>query len=527
MLRAVNPEMPKNKITFNPESQKKLLKGIETLVDAVKITLGPRSQAVAIAKTNHQGIIYDYDVIDDGVEISKALNLEDEDENTGLNILREAAKRQVDVVGDGTTVTLILAAAIVREAYKQIAQGRKPMEIRDELEANLPILIKELNRHAIPLKGYPDMVKVATISSKSKEVGTLIADTFKAMGTDGVITVETSKSQDTFTEYQKGMQWDRGYASPYFMTDPDTHKATLESAQVLVTDISLTSVTPLIPFLETWYKTGGRFLVIIAPDFTGDVLPTFIQNKIDGKFISLLVKAPSFSEHQKDMLGDIATLVGATYISGDTGRKLEDITIEDLGRANVVSSENSTVISGGGGKKKLIEERATQIRRLIKNEDSEFKLEKLKERLAKLTRGVAVIKVGGQTEVEIRERLERVEDAVASTRSAIEEGVTAGGEVVYLSLLKLASPILKQALKKPFYQLLENSGLDIAEYFTDIIRSPRNTGVNVISGKIVNMIDEGIIDPIAVSINALKNSVSVGIQAILPGATIVPIKEKK
>ena len=515
----------KTLIKTKTEATDKIVAGVTKLAEIVGMTLGSRGRTVAIAKSNGKEI-YDRSTIDDGVNVAKSVYLEDEFEQMGLALVREAAQKQVDQVGDGTTGTIILASAIIKEAHKQIAQGRNPMEIRAELEEGVKILTKAIEAHKTPIKTDEETVQIATISSKNLTLGELIAGTYKKMGVDGVITVEESKSPDTTVEYQEGMQFDKGMASPYFVTDPQTMTAVHENPYVLVIDNPLMNFEDIMDFLNDFLEKR-KALVIIAPEYGGTALPSFVQNKLEGKMISLLVNAPGFGDNQKAILGDIAILTGASVISPDTGISIRDIKLEHLGRAKLVTSgREMTTISGGGGTKENIQTRIKQIQSLITGEKSDFYKEKLKERLAKLSNGVAVIKVGGQTEVEMKERKERVLDAVSSTRCALKDGIVIGGEVIYLHLRNaLEKGILSEALKKPFYQLLENSGLDVAEIGFDIKNPPKNMGVDVNDGKIKDMMKAGIIDPLSVPRQAIINAVSVAIQVIMIGGIVIPQHE--
>ena len=509
--------------------QTKVISGVHKLADAVAMTLGPKARLVAIAKATPTGEIYSRMVIDDGVGVAKAIELEDELENLGASILREAAQKQLDIVGDGTTAVVILAREILRESMKQIAEGKSAMTLRTQLEADVPKLTEEIQKLSKPITTLKDKTAIATISCKNKELGKLIAKTFEDVGVEGVITVEESKSSETIVEHQQGMQFDKGYCSPYFITDPAKMSATLENTRVLVTDLKITSIMEYAKLFESVSKET-RTVTIISPEVGGDALPTFIQTKLDGKMQILCVTAPSFGPNQKAMLQDIATLTGSRFITEDAGHKPQNIKPEDLGGAKrITATKDATIIVGGLGSKTEIAERCVMIKKQMEDTDgmSEFDREKLKERLGKLSNGIAVIRVGGQTEVEMHERRERVEDAIASTRSAILGGVVAGGEVIYLKVRHLASPILANALKKPFYQLLENSQIDKGETMFDINSKDKKLGIDVIDGTTKDMVEAGIIDPAGVSINAIKNAVSVATQIMLIGASIVPVKNEK
>lgn len=517
----------RTQIKFNKDSSEKILKGVNTLADAVSMTLGPKARLVAIAKSTPQGDIYSRTVIDDGVGVAKAIELEDEYENLGAAILREAAQKQLDLVGDGTTAVVVLAREIVNQAMKQISEGKSAMTIRRSLEEGAELLVKEIQKLSKPITTLKDKTAIATISCKNKELGKLIAETFESVGIDGVITVEESRSSETVVEHQQGMQFDKGYYSPYFITDPSNMSATLENTRVLVTDLKISNILDYATFFEEFVKVS-RTITIISPEISGDALPTFIQTKLDGKIQILCVQAPSFGQNQKDMLQDIAILTGAKFITEDAGHKPHNIKVEDLGAAKrVTSTRDTTIIVGGMGKPASIAERAVMIKQQLEAETGSFEKEKLRERLGKISNGIAVIRVGGQTEVEMHERKERVEDAIASTRSAIQGGIVAGGEVIYLKVRHAVkdNEILYQALKKPFTQLLDNSGIDNSEIMFDINSKDKKLGVDALDGTIKDMFEAGIIDPAGVSVHAIRNAVSVATQIILIGASIVPVKK--
>ena len=518
----------RSQIKFNKDSGEKIISGVNTLADAVSMTLGPKARLVAISKSTPNGDIYSRTVIDDGVGVAKAIELEDEYEDLGASILREAAQKQLDVVGDGTTAVIVLAREIVNQAMKQISEGKSAMTIRQSLEESSEAVVKEIKKMAKQITTLEDKTAIATISCKNKELGKLIAKTFEDVGLDGVITVEESKSSETKVEHQQGMQFDRGYYSPYFITDPTNMSATLENTHILVTDLKINNILEYTDLFDKLVKKT-RTITIIAPEIGGDALPTFIQTKLDGKIQILCVQAPSFGPNQKEMLQDIAILTNSRFITEDAGHKPHMIKVEDLGGAKrVTATRDATIIVGGLGQPATIAERAVMIKKQLDEEKNEFEREKLKERLGKLTNGIAVIRVGGQTEVEMHERKERVEDAIASTRSAIQDGVVAGGEVIYLKVRNSVkdNEILYNALKKPFFQLLENSGIDNSEIMFDINSKDKKLGVDVMDATAKDMIEAGIIDPAGVSINAVKNAVSVATQIILIGASIVPVLKK-
>lgn len=519
-------------ILFDQQAREKLLTGVRIMEKAVSSTLGPRGRNVAIARSTPKGEVYDRTTLHDGVSVARAIELADEFENTGAKLLLEASQRQVDLVGDGTTVVMILARAILEECMTLIAAGINPMALRAGLEEGLDKLIKALEPLAIPVHEGKELNFVASISAGNKELGELIARAFTIVGKDGVVTAENSKSPTTSLEHQEGMQLDKGMLHPWLVTNPDRMEAVLENAYFLITDKSITSFADIQKFLLEFVKMS-RQLVIISPDISGDALPLLIQNKLEGKLQVLLIQAPSFGEDQKNILQDIAIVTGGKFLSQDAGYKFENLTTGDLGFAeSITATKDESIIVKGKGTKEDIEKRVAQIKTQIENEDSDFPKERLKARLGKLTNGVVIIKVGGQTEIEMKERRERVLDSIAATRAALEKGIVPGGETIYLQIRKvlndsMAEKILFRALAQPFNKLVENAGLDAGElrtllankiYKVDI----QNAGVDVTDGQIKDMIKAGIVDPILVPLHALRNAVSVALQEEMTGTIIVP-----
>lgn len=509
-----------NKIVFGKEAKDGLLKGIDTLYRAVSSTLGPRSHAV--------GIDYGYQkkILKDGVSVAKVILLEDPVENFGAGVVTEAAKKTVGSVGDATTCTIILAHALIMESQKLIEAGVPPMQLREELEKGVAEIIKEIDKCAKPVKTLEEKINVATISvAGDRLLGELIAKTVSKAGSQGVVTVEESKSPETYVDWQEGMQFDKGYASPYFVTNADTMEATAQDTFVLVTDKKINPNDLLELFREVFEKRTAP-LVIIGPDMPDALRDFLIVNKMQGKIRTSYINAPFGGN---PFLQDIAILTGARFISSEAGDKLESVKFEDLGKARRITSyATTTEIVGGGGKKELILERVKGLLTQIEDTDSDFEKDKLRERYAKLTQGVAVINVGGQTEIEMQERKERVHDAVWATKVAIEEGIVPGGEIIYLNVLSTAkSSILRNALKKPFRKLMENSGFDSGEMLQSIITQPQGMGIDVTDGKVKDMLGAGIIDPVAAPKAALKNALSVAIQILITDTVIVPIKEVK
>jgi len=526
--------MIKTDVLFDQEARSKFLKGIDIVCKSVGTTLGPRGQNVAIAKTNPRGEIYERIVLHDGVSVARSIELLDEFENMGAQLIIQAARKQVDEVGDGTTVTIILAHAIIQEAFKYIASGFNPMELRSGLESGLDLLIDEILSQATPITTEDQLTRIATISAEDEKIGNLVAGTLTQATKDGIITVEESKNAVTTVEFQKGMQFDTGFYHPLFITHPEHMEAILHDARFLVTDKSLLVVEPLMKLLEELWKQQDK-LVIIAPEIGGDVLPTLLQNKLKGKLSVLCIKAPSFGQNQKEFLQDIALFVGAKFITEDAGHKIEDITISHLGKAeSIVSTKSGTIITGGSGDSHSLQARVDSIKKQIEEESGEFDKEKLKERLAKLTNGVAVIRVGGATEVEMKERRERVLDSVAATRAALESGIVPGGEMIYFRIRHVlnkeipAHRILEKALLEPFYRLISNAGIDQFSSGMSLALLDNNYGIDVTSGEPVDLVAAGIIDPALVPLNALTNAVSVAIQILTSSCIIVPkVREER
>jgi chaperonin GroEL len=518
-----------NLISFD---KKKLVEGVDILYDAVAPSLGPRAYTGALDEG------YRRRVLDDGVEIAKRILLKDQIQNFGANIVTEAAKKTADEAGDSTTATIILAHAIIHESLKLIENGAHPMALRVGLEEGTQLLIDEVDKIKTPIKGLEQAIQIATISCKDPKLGELVAKTIDEMGQDGIVTVEESPAHDTYVDFQKGMRFESGYAHPAFVTHPEQMEAVYASPKILILDKAISFEGLMELFSEVQKK--GLSIVIIAPDLDPRMGSFLIENKRKGAIQALYIKAPYAANFQKDLLQDLAILTGATYIPLTEGARLEDIKFSDLGECEkIVSTHNSTLIIGGMGDPKLIKSRIISLKALVKTTPSDFDSDKLRERLAKLTTGIAVIKVGGSTEVEMLERKERAIDAVSATKAALEDGIVIGGEMAYFQLLNIftGSPneyygselILYNALQKPFEQLLTNSGLDVGMYkeklthntLTPYTFTP-NLGVDVTTGQVVNMIEKGIIDPAKVIKCALKNAVSVAIQLLTINVVIAP-----
>ena len=540
---------PKTNIVSGKIAREKLLAGVNKIAEVVGSTLGPMGRNVAIEQFVPTGELYaEPKVLHDGVSVSKGVDLSDFVENVGAQLIRQASQKQVDETGDGTTVVMILAQAIIQECMQLIEAGVNPMSLRKGLEEGRDLLIKELEKLATPIKGLKDMEFVATVSAGDPKIGKLIAETYQKVGKDGVITVEESKAPEQISvEIQEGMQIDKGFLSPYFMTNPERGEAVLENAYFLITDKSITNFTELIPFLEEFVKLSKN-LVVISPEIGGEAFPSFVQNKLNGKIFSLCIQAPSFGEDQKNILQDIAVLTDGRFISKDVGFDLAKLTTADLGFAeSITSTKNASIIVGGRGTKKAVASRVASIKTSMNDPDlSEFDKERMKARIGKLTNGVAVIRAGGQTEVEMKERRERVLDSKEATRAAMEKGIVPGGEIVYLHIRKVfgfnlplgkittenfmfnagaTEKILWKALYKPFQKLITNAGLSEVDMALALNGKGKDFGVDVTTGEIKDMIKAGIVDPVLVAINALKNAVSVAVQIVTTDNVIVRNKE--
>lgn len=510
-----------NMISFD---RARLLRGVDILYDVVSKTLGARA---------FTGLLFDglkSKMYDDGVELAKRVILEDSVEAAGAILVSEAARKTADEAGDGTTATIILSHALIHESLKLIATGIHPMSLRKGLEEGVQLLIESVDTIKIPVTTKEQTTQIATISCKDPQLGTLIADTIEEMGENGIVTVEESRASETYVDYQKGMRFESGYAHTAFVTHPDTMETIYNNPKVLIIDKAI-SFEGLLPLFSEIQKKGES-LVIIAPTMENRMGEFLIENKKKGAIQALYINAPFAANFQKDFLVDLATLTGATYIPLTEGGRIEAITYSDLGECKkIISNRNSTIVIDGAGGKQAIESRIMSIKALLKATPSDFDTAKLQERLAKLTTGVAVIKVGGQTEVEMDERRERAIDAVAAVKAALEDGIVPGGERAYFALQqsieyssdKNARAILSNAIEQPFNQLLINAGLDVGMYRERLNNTKlKHAGVDVTNGVIVNMLDAGIIDPAKVVKYALRNSVSVAIQFILNHVIITP-----
>ncbi len=530
-------------IKYGAEARKKLLDGVNKLANAVATTLGPKGRNVALDKKWGAP-----NVVHDGVSVAKEIELEDQFENMGAQLVKEAASKTADVAGDGTTTATVLAQSLVQEGIKMITAGVNPMMLQRGLEKASKYVVDELKKASKKID-IEDASSVATISAGDPNLGKIIADALKAVGgKDGVVTVEEGKGLETTVDHKEGMQFDRGFASPYLVTDPDRMIAEIEDPYILITDKKISSISELLPFLEKFVKVSKN-LVIIADEVEGEALATLVVNKLRGTFNALVVKAPGFGDRRKEMLQDIAILTGGTVISEDLGKKLENVEIEDCGRADKVKSDKeNTSIIGGKGKKSEIEARIAQIKREIAETTSEFDKEKLQERLAKLSGGVAVINVGAATEVEMKDKKERAIDAVAATKAALEEGIVPGGAVALLNISqkmdpeklgktteeKIAYDLVKKALEAPFKKLMENAGIDAGQLLAKAREiASQGMGFDVLAldsvetAKPIDMVKAGIIDPLKVVRTAVQNSVSVATMILTTEALITDLPEKK
>ncbi len=518
--------MPAKQIIYGEDARRKLKTGVDKLTKAVVTTLGPKGRNVGIDKSWGTP-----QVIHDGVSIAKEIELEDKFENMGAQLVKEAASKTNDVAGDGTTTSTMLAQAIIEEGMKVISTGSNPMIIRKGLEKSVEAASEEIKKLAKMVSSKEEKAQVATVSAQNTEIGNLIAEAMEKVGNDGVITVEESRGFEMELSYKEGMQFDKGYLSPYFITNPERMEVILENPYILVTDSKISNIQELLPLLEQSMKITKN-IVIVAEDVDGDALTTLVVNKLRGTISPVAIKAPGFGDRRKEMLEDIAVLTGATVISTDTGKKLETASLEDLGRAEkIVASKDETIIVGGHGSKEEVKERVSLIKKMFETSDSQYDKEKLQERIAKLSGGVAVISVGANTEAELKEKKLRVEDAVNATKAAVEEGIVAGGGVTLLRIRKaieklklegeekIGANILMQALEKPLRVIVENAGEDSGKILSNIERlhdekKNHNIGYNVMRMDYTDMIEDGILDPAKVTRSALQNAVSVAIMIL-------------
>jgi chaperonin GroEL len=536
--------MAAKQLVFSEDARRKLKNGMNMVANAVGATLGPKGRNVAVDRKFGSPT-----VTHDGVSVAKEIELEDPFENMGAQLLKEAASKTNDIAGDGTTTSTVLAHAIVNEGLKALEAGYNPMLLKHGISMATETVVEELRKMSVKIDTREEIASVATNSAADEKVGNLIADVMDKVGKDGVITVEESKSLQDETEYVEGMQFDRGYLSPYFITSTEKMESVISDAYVLINEKKISAAQDIVPILEKLVQIGKRELVIIAEDIDGEALATLVLNKLRGMLNVLAVKAPGFGDRRKAMLQDIAVLTGGTVIAEETGRKLETATLQDLGRAEkVVSDKENTTIVGGKGKKGDIEGRIKEIRAEIDKSTSDYDKEKLQERLAKLSGGVAIIRVGAATETEMKEKKHRVEDALSAARAAVEEGIVPGGEISLINasskLDKLAKEngdednevrvginIVKKALEAPIRKLASNAGQDGSVIIDTVRRTAadkknKNIGFNVLTGKYTDMIEAGVIDPVKVVRGALENAASIAAMILTTDVLITDLPEK-
>ncbi|TEU20525.1 MAG: chaperonin GroEL [Anaerolineales bacterium] len=533
--------MAAKQLIFSEDARRSLKKGIDTLASAVGTTLGPKGRNVALDKKWGAPTI-----THDGVTVAKEIELEDPYENMGAQLLKEAATKTNDVAGDGTTTATVLAHTIITEGMKNVAAGANPMLLKRGIEKAAQAIVEAIKEMSADVEDKDDIAHVASISAHDTEIGDLIAEVMDKVGKDGVITVEESKGLEFETEYVEGMQFDRGYISPYFITNPEAMEAALAEPYILIYDKKISAATDIVPVLEKLVQVGKRELVVISEDVDGEALATLVLNKLRGMINALAIKAPGFGDRRKAMLQDIAILTGGQVITEEMGRKLETVTIADLGRADkVVSTKEDTTIIGGQGEDKEIKGRIEQIKAEIEKSTSDYDKEKLQERLAKLAGGVAIIRVGAGTEVELKEKKHRVEDALSATRAAVEEGIVAGGGVALINAVpaldkvkmelddeQTGATILRRALEEPMRGIVENAGMDGAVVVETVRRlheeqKNKNIGYDVMAQDYGDMVAKGIIDPAKVTRSAVENAASIAAMILTTEALVTDIPEKE
>ena len=520
-------------ILFDEEARRALGRGVDALANAVKVTLGPKGRNVVLDKKFGAPVI-----TNDGVTIARDIELEDPFENMGAQLVKEVATKTNDIAGDGTTTATLLAQAMIHEGMRNVAAGANPMIIKKGIEKAVKALVGEIKNNSIKVEGKAAIAQVAAISSSDEEIGDLIAEAMEKVGKDGVITVEESKTMDTNLSVVEGMQFDRGYISPYMVTDTDKMEAVLDDPYILITDRKISAISDILPILEKVVKQGKE-LVIIAEDLDGEALATLVVNKLRGTFKAVAIKAPGFGDRRKAMLEDIAILTGGNVITEELGRKLDSVEIEDLGRARQVrSSKEETTIVDGLGEKAAIHSRVEQIKNHIKETTSDFDKEKLQERLAKLAGGVAIIEIGAATEVELKDKKLRIEDALNATRAAVEEGIVAGGGTTFIDILPVLDTIeadgdvktginlVKRAIEEPVRQIANNAGLEGSVVVENVKRAGKGQGFNALTGEYIDMVAAGIVDPAKVTRSALQNAASIAAM-VLTTETLIADKPEK
>ena len=522
-------------IEFGEEARRAMQSGVDKLANTVKVTLGPKGRNVILDKKFGSPLI-----TNDGVSIAREIELEDPYENMGAQLVKEVATKTNDVAGDGTTTATLLAQAIIREGLKNVTAGANPILIRNGIRKAVDVAVEEIKNISKPVAGKEDIARVAAISAADEEIGTLISEAMEKVGNEGVITVEESKSMGTELDVVEGMQFDRGYVSPYMATDTEKMEALLDNPLILITDKKITNIQEILPILEQIVQ-NGRKLLIIAEDVEGEAMATLVVNKLRGTFNCVAVKAPGFGDRRKEMLQDIAVLTGGEVISEELGRDLKEVTLDMLGQAESVkvTKENTTIVNGKG-EKSLIQERIGQIKVQIEETSSEFDKEKLQERLAKLSGGVAVIKVGAATETELKERKLRIEDALAATKAAVEEGIVPGGGTAYVNVINKVAEltsevadtqvginIIVKALEEPMRQIAINAGLEGSVIIEKVKYSEAGIGYDALNDKYVNMLQTGIVDPTKVTRSALQNAASVASTFLTTEAAVADIPQKE
>ena len=522
------------KIKYGEEARRALENGVNQLADTVKVTLGPKGRNVVLDKKFGSPLI-----TNDGVTIAKEIELEDAFENMGAQLVKEVATKTNDVAGDGTTTATLLAQAIIREGLKNVAAGANPMILKNGIKKAVDAAVESVKRDSKPLNGKEDIARVASISASDRTIGDLIADAMEKVTSDGVITVEESKTAETYSEVVEGMQFDRGYISPYMITDTEKMQAVLDDPYILITDKKISNIQEILPILEQIVQQGKK-LVIISEDIEGEALTTLILNKLRGTFTCVAVKAPGFGDRRKEMLKDIAILTAGEVITEELGLELKEAQISQLGRARQVKiGKENTIIVDGAGNQEEIKSRVNQIKGQIEETTSDFDKEKLQERLAKLSGGVAVIKVGAATEVEMKEKKLRIEDALSATRAALEEGIVAGGGTAYINAIasvekllsgvsgdeKTGIEIIKRALEEPVRQIAENAGLEGSVIVDKIKQSAPGMGFDALNEQYVNMIEVGIVDPTKVTRSALQNAASAAAMLLTTESVVAEMPE--
>ena len=522
-------------IAYGEEARKALMKGIDQLADTVKITLGPKGRNVVLDKKFGAPLI-----TNDGVTIAKEIELEDPFENMGAQLVKEVSIKTNDIAGDGTTTATLLAQALIREGMKNVTAGANPMVLKKGIADAVNVAVEAVKKNSKQVSGTDDIARVATVSSQDEFIGKLIAEAMEKVTTDGVITVEESKTAETYSEVVEGMMFDRGYIAPYMVTDTDKMVAELDNPLILITDKKISTTQEILPLLEQIVQMGKK-LLIIAEDVEGEALTTLVLNKLRGTFTCVAVKAPGFGDRRKEMLQDIATLTGGTVITSDLGLELKDTTVDQLGTARQVKIEKeNTIIVDGSGDKEAIKGRVAQIRQQIETTTSDFDREKLQERLAKLAGGVAVIKVGAATEVEMKEKKLRIEDALAATKAAVEEGIVAGGGIACMNAIpavaefvdtlegdaKTGAKIVLKALEEPLRQIVTNAGLEGSVICDNVKKANKvGYGFNALTEEYTDMVSAGIVDPTKVTRSALQNASSVAAMVLTTESLVTDIKE--